>query len=91
MVKKIGSLTPGKEADIVIIRAGDANTMPVNNAVSTVVSYANAGNVDAVFIAGQRANGGQARRSRPQEDPANGAQSRDRLFARRGIKLDIIG
>jgi len=50
--KKIGTLTPGKEADIVIIRAEDINTMPLTNAVGIIVSYANAGNVDSVFIAG---------------------------------------
>ena len=50
--KKVGTLTPGKEADIVIIRAEDINTMPLTNAVSTVVSYAHTGNVDTVFIAG---------------------------------------
>jgi hypothetical protein len=49
---KIGTLTPGKEVDIVIVRAGDVNTMPLTNAVATVVCYAHAGNVDTVFIAG---------------------------------------
>jgi 5-methylthioadenosine/S-adenosylhomocysteine deaminase len=92
LVKKIGSLTPGKEADIVIIRAGDANTMPVNNAVSTVVSYANAGNVDAVFIAGHaRKWRGKLVGHDLKKIGQMAHQSRDRLFARRGIKLDIIG
>jgi cytosine/adenosine deaminase-related metal-dependent hydrolase len=50
---KIGSLTPGKEADIVLIRANDINTGPLNNAVGTVVIGAGADNVDTVIIAGQ--------------------------------------
>lgn len=50
---KIGTLTPGKEADIVLIRANDINTGPLNNAVGTVVIGAGADNVDTVIIAGQ--------------------------------------
>jgi cytosine/adenosine deaminase-related metal-dependent hydrolase len=48
LAHKIGTLTPGKEADIVLIRAGDINTLPLTNAVATVVSHAHAGNVDTV-------------------------------------------
>jgi 5-methylthioadenosine/S-adenosylhomocysteine deaminase len=36
LAHKIGTLTPGKEADIVLIRAGDINTLPLTNAVATV-------------------------------------------------------
>jgi 5-methylthioadenosine/S-adenosylhomocysteine deaminase len=50
---KCGSLTPGKEADIVLIRATDVTTGPVNNAVGTVVVGANVNNVDTVMIAGK--------------------------------------
>jgi len=38
-------------SSFVIIRAEDINTMPLTNVVGTIVSYANAGNVDSVFIA----------------------------------------
>jgi cytosine/adenosine deaminase-related metal-dependent hydrolase len=48
----VGSLTPGKEADLVLIGAEDVNTMPLNNAVGTIVSGADSRNVEAVFIAG---------------------------------------
>jgi hypothetical protein len=37
LAHKIGTLTPGKEADIVLIRAGDINTLPLTNAVATAV------------------------------------------------------
>jgi len=92
LAKKIGSLTPGKEADIVAIRTDDINTMPLTNAASTVVSYAHAGNVDAVFIAGAprkwrgRLVGHDLKRIRQMVQ-----DSRDRLFARRNIKLDVVG
>jgi cytosine/adenosine deaminase-related metal-dependent hydrolase len=48
-----GSLIPGKQADLLIIGAQDVNTMPLNDAVGTVVLGADARNVDTVFIAGQ--------------------------------------
>jgi cytosine/adenosine deaminase-related metal-dependent hydrolase len=50
---KIGTLTPGKEADIVMLRADGLSLWPLNNAPGTVVNLMNPGNVDAVFIAGQ--------------------------------------
>ncbi len=50
---KIGTLTPGKEADIVMLRTDRMNLWPLNNAPGTVVNLMNPGNVDTVFIAGQ--------------------------------------
>jgi cytosine/adenosine deaminase-related metal-dependent hydrolase len=48
-----GSLTPGKEADILIVRADDINNMPLNDAVGTLVLGADARNIDTVLVAGQ--------------------------------------
>jgi cytosine/adenosine deaminase-related metal-dependent hydrolase len=89
---KIGTLSPGKEADIVVVRAEDVNTMPLTNAVSTVVSYAHTGNVDSVFIAGnaRKWRGGLVGQDLNQVRQMVRA-SRDRLFARRGVKLDVLG
>ncbi|HEY1510172.1 MAG TPA: amidohydrolase family protein [Solirubrobacteraceae bacterium] len=53
LLDKVGTITPGKEADIVAVGAYDINTMPLNNAVGTVVSGADARNVEMVFVAGQ--------------------------------------
>ena len=50
---RIGTLTPGKEADIVMLRADRVNLWPLNNAPGTVVNLMNPGNVDTVFIAGR--------------------------------------
>ena len=50
---KIGSLAPGKEADLLIIRADDINLYPSNNAVGTVVQAAERSNVDTVIIGGR--------------------------------------
>jgi 5-methylthioadenosine/S-adenosylhomocysteine deaminase len=50
---KVGTLTPGKEADILLLTADRLNIWPLNNAPGVVVNQMNPGNVDAVFIAGK--------------------------------------
>jgi len=50
---KIGSLAPGKEADLLLIRADDINLYPSNNAVGTVVQAAERSNIDTVIIGGR--------------------------------------
>src|SRR5215813_7523160 len=50
---KIGTLTPGKEADIVMLTAYRINVWPLNNAAGAVVNLMNPQNVEAVFIAGK--------------------------------------
>nr|TFG51764.1 MAG: hypothetical protein E4H34_05870 [Hyphomicrobiales bacterium] len=50
---KIGSLTPGKDADIVLLKADQLDVWPLNNAPGTVVNMMNPGHVDTVFIAGR--------------------------------------
>ena len=57
--QRIGSLTPGKQADVVLIRTGDINIYPVNNAIGTVVHAAERSNIDTVIIGGRvRKRGG---------------------------------
>ncbi|MGP3947701.1 amidohydrolase family protein [Streptomyces sp. 7N604] len=48
-----GSLTPGKQADLLVITAEELNNMPLNNPVGTVVLGSDARNIDTVLIAGQ--------------------------------------
>lgn len=48
-----GSLTPGKEADLLLTRADDVNNMPLNDAVGTLVLGADARNIEAVLVAGR--------------------------------------
>ena len=49
----VGSLTPGQQADLVMIRADDPNNLPLNNALGTIVLGTDTKNVDAVFIGGR--------------------------------------
>jgi 5-methylthioadenosine/S-adenosylhomocysteine deaminase len=50
---RIGSLTPGKQADLLMIQTDDTNLYPSNNAVGTVVQAAERSNVDTVIIGGR--------------------------------------
>ncbi|MBH5397181.1 amidohydrolase family protein [Bradyrhizobium sp. CNPSo 4010] len=49
---QIGSLTPGKLADLVIINADDLNLFPVHDPVASVVMQTSLANVEAVMIGG---------------------------------------
>jgi 5-methylthioadenosine/S-adenosylhomocysteine deaminase len=49
---QIGSLTPGKRADVVLLRA-DLNLQPLNDLETSIVYCANRGNVDTVFVNGR--------------------------------------
>jgi len=51
--RKIGTLAPGKEADIILLRTDRLNVMPMNNAVGAVVTNMGPANVDTVLIAGK--------------------------------------
>ena len=53
---KIGSLTPGKQADVILVRANDLNifpSVPLGDPVQAVVMNAETANVDTVLIAGR--------------------------------------
>lgn len=50
---RIGTLAPGKQADLVLIRADELNMQPVHDAVSTVVLQTSIANVDSVMVGGQ--------------------------------------
>ena len=53
MEDKIGSLTPGKKADIVLLDATDVCLTPINDPVNAVVQFADRSNVDTVLIGGE--------------------------------------
>jgi 5-methylthioadenosine/S-adenosylhomocysteine deaminase len=51
--RTIGTLTPGKDADVIMLRTDAINVAPMNNAYSAVVQAMDTSNVDTVIIAGQ--------------------------------------
>lgn len=50
---QVGSLTPGKQADIILVRADDLSMTPLNNPTGQLVYNAHAGMVDTVLVAGK--------------------------------------
>jgi 5-methylthioadenosine/S-adenosylhomocysteine deaminase len=88
---KIGSLTPGKEADIIILDATAINVAPLNHVPGAVVSLMERSNVETVIVAGKiRKWKGKMldidlpRLRRQLED------SRDYLFSAAGIPQDLF-
>lgn len=53
MSERIGSVTPGKQADLVVIDATAINMCPAHDPVSAVVMQTSLANVDSVMIAGE--------------------------------------
>ncbi len=52
MQDRIGTLTAGKQADLVLIRVDAFNVWPVHDPVATVVLQSSLANVDSVMVAG---------------------------------------
>ena len=50
---RVGTLTPGKEADIVMLRTDLPNVLPFNNAYGAIVAHMDTSNVDTVIVAGK--------------------------------------
>ncbi len=53
MESRVGSLTPGKRADVVVTRCDAINLVPVHDPVGALVMNANAFNVDTVLVGGR--------------------------------------
>jgi 5-methylthioadenosine/S-adenosylhomocysteine deaminase len=89
---KTGSLTPGKEADIILLDATALNVAPLNNVPGAVVSLMDRTNVDTVIVAGKirkwkgKLLGVDLNHLRRQLEA-----SRDHIFAAAGIKQDVFG
>jgi 5-methylthioadenosine/S-adenosylhomocysteine deaminase len=83
---RTGSLTPGKEADLLMIRLDHPNLLPATDVAASIVAGGHAGNVDLVTVAGRvLKSDGVLKGSDAILDEA--AASRDRLFKAAGIAL----
>ena len=88
---KIGTITPGKEADIVMIRSDDINLYPSNNAIGSVVQAADRSNVDTVIIGGRiRKQNGRLVGLDMNRLKRMVEESRSYLFAANNYKEDIF-
>ncbi len=50
---KVGTVTPGKQADLILVRTDQVNVAPIIDPVATVVICADTSNIDTVFVAGR--------------------------------------
>ena len=88
---KIGSISPGKEADIVLIRTDDINLYPSNNAIGTVVQAADRSNIDTVIIGGRiRKQNGKLVGLDMNRVKRLTDESRSYLFSKVGYKEDLF-
>ena len=53
LASQVGSLTPGKQADLILISTENIHLFPIHNAPCTVVQGADVNFVDTVFVAGR--------------------------------------
>jgi cytosine/adenosine deaminase-related metal-dependent hydrolase len=53
LADKTGSLTPGKEADVIMLRTDKPNIFPINDPIGAVVWGMDTSNVDSVWVAGK--------------------------------------
>ena len=89
---KVGTLSPGKDADIVVLRADRLDVWPLNNAPGAIVNLMNPSHVETVFIAGKvrKWRGGlvgvDAQRVRQLMQ-----ESRDAVLRRAGFEMNLLG
>jgi cytosine/adenosine deaminase-related metal-dependent hydrolase len=88
---KVGTLTPGKQADLIMLRTDRLNVTPLNDPATAVVAGMDTSNVDSVFIAGRAMKrGGQVLHVDWNATMKAVSESRDGLIARSGFKLPQI-
>jgi 5-methylthioadenosine/S-adenosylhomocysteine deaminase len=92
LASKVGSLTPGKEADVVVLRTDTWNSAPLNSATGTVVTLMDTSNVATVLVGGKVVKrDGQLVGVDPKQLLAHLAASADGLFQRSGYPRPVLG
>ena len=88
---KVGTLTPGKQADLIMLRTDRINVTPLNDPATAVVAGMDTGNVDTVVIAGRvmKRHGELLHVDWPAVRRM-AAESRDYVVAKSGFKLPSI-
>jgi 5-methylthioadenosine/S-adenosylhomocysteine deaminase len=89
--KKVGSLTPGKEADIIILDATRINVAPLNQVPGAVVSLMDRTNVETVIVAGKiRKWKGQLLDVNLDQLRSQLEASRDFIFSKAGVPQNLF-
>jgi 5-methylthioadenosine/S-adenosylhomocysteine deaminase len=89
---KVGSLTPGKEADIIILDATKINVAPLNNVPGAVVSLMDRTNVETVIVGGKiRKWKGQLLDVDLRKLSRELENSRDYVFSKADIEQNLFG
>jgi cytosine/adenosine deaminase-related metal-dependent hydrolase len=85
-----GTLAPGKQADIVMVRTNGAAVFPVTNAIGTIVQAVGRSDVDTVMVAGRlrKRNGALLGVDLPRL-AADVTASRDGLLAAGGMRAGL--
>jgi cytosine/adenosine deaminase-related metal-dependent hydrolase len=82
---RIGTLAPGKAADVVLLRTDRLHMTPLNDPISAVVTSAYAGDVDTVLVGGRvRKRGGPLIGADLTQVRAKAVESRDYLVQASG-------
>lgn len=88
LAHKTGTLTPGKEADLIMLKTDRPNILPVNDPISAVTWGMDTSNVDSVFVAGKALKRNGKLLNVDLDDLRRKAyQSRDYVVAQSGFKL----
>ncbi len=88
---KVGTLTPGKQADLILLRTDRINVTPLNDPATAVVAGMDTGNVDTVLIAGHvMKRDGKLLHVDWAAVRQTAAESRDHVIAKSGFKLPKI-
>jgi 5-methylthioadenosine/S-adenosylhomocysteine deaminase len=89
---KVGTLTPGKEADIVLLAADRISIWPLNNAPGMVVNLMNPSQVETVLIGGKvkKWRGNLVGVDVPRVLRQAG-EARDALLRRAGFQMNLLG
>ena len=91
LLDKTGTLTPGKQADIIMLRTDRPNILPVNDPVSAVTWGMDTSNVDTVFVAGKALKReGKLLNVDVDQLMLKAYEARDYVISKSGFKLPVI-
>jgi 5-methylthioadenosine/S-adenosylhomocysteine deaminase len=90
--REIGTITPGKQADLIMVRTQGVAVFPVTNAIGTIVQAVERSDVDTVMVAGEiRKRAGTLVGVDVAQLTAQVTASRDYLLEVSGYRPDLFG